>query len=140
MPVLLKGKEVDLTRKEQLNTLNNLNLPYNFIQSRIDQLNLKSEKIRNKLQSALVVYRRIVNSIYNKSRTRKNNCNVMGEIDKININLEKPEFVVEEKRNEIILYLMELKNSIHNLISKVDKDLYEYERKMFVYRNINKIN
>ncbi|WUR03648.1 nup54 domain-containing protein [Vairimorpha necatrix] len=54
MPVLLKGKEIELRRKNQLDTLSNLNMSYSFLQSRIDELKLKSERIRSKLQNSLI--------------------------------------------------------------------------------------
>ncbi|KAK6089311.1 hypothetical protein P3W45_001719 [Vairimorpha bombi] len=140
MPVLLKGTEIESRRKGQLDTMKNLKSSYNFIKHKIDDLKLKSERIRNKLQGTLVVYRRIVNNVYNKCRTRKNNCNMMEEIDKINVDVKKREYFVEDKKSEVIGYLVELKNNLHGLLGKIEEDLYEYERKMFVFKNINKLN
>lgn len=127
MPVLLKGTEIELRRKEQLDALKNLKSSYYFIQHKIDDLKLRSERIKNKLQGTLVVYRRIVNNVYNKSRTRKNNCNIMEEIDKINVDVKKQEYYIEDKKNEVIEYLVELKTNLHGLLSKIEDDLYEYE-------------
>ena len=139
MPILLKGKEIELRRYEQLNTVKNLEMSYKFLQNKIDQLKLNSDRIKNKLQSILVVYRKLVNNIYNKCRLRKCNCNLMEEIEKINTDISPEELIIDDKKNEVMLFLLKLKDNLCTLVSKIDEELYEYERKMLVFKNINKL-
>lgn len=49
MPVLLKGKEIEMRRNEQIETSKKLSLSYNFVQDKIDELKLKNEKISSRI-------------------------------------------------------------------------------------------
>lgn len=138
MPVLLKGKEIEQRRNEQIETTKKLTLSYNFIQDKIDELKLKKDKICSRIHNLVIVYRRIIKNIYNKYKIHNNNCNNIDEINKLNIEIKNEPLEVSCKKVEIVKYLFELKENLLNLLNNINDELYEHEKKLFIFQNINK--
>lgn len=86
----------------------------------------------------MIIYRKIIKSIYNKYRLQSNDCNIIDEINKLNIEIRNDPLQVFCKKVEIVKYLFELKDNLINLLNNINEELYEHEKKLFIYQNINK--
>lgn len=140
MPVILKGMEIEQRKKQQVEVASKVNGSYEYLQDKINMLKIRSEKLRSRINSCISLFRKIESNIYNKYRERKITSNLIDDVYKINTNIDgRNKLFVSDKKPEILDYLSSLKINLQNLLEKVNEQLYEYEKRTFVYNNINKI-
>ncbi|EOB12166.1 hypothetical protein NBO_508g0017 [Nosema bombycis CQ1] len=140
MPVILKGSEIEQRKKQQVEVASKINGSYDYLQDKVNMLRIRSEKIRSRINSCIALYRKIENNIYNKYREKKIETALMDEIYKLDTKIDgRSRLYVADKKDEILEYLLSLKNNLQDLLNKINDNLYEYEKRTFVYNNINKI-
>ncbi|KAF9762695.1 hypothetical protein NGRA_1819 [Nosema granulosis] len=140
MPVILKGVEIEQRKKQQVEVSSKINGSYEYLQDKINMLKIRAEKLRSRINGCTALFRKIESNIYNKYREKKIASGLIDDVYKINTKVEgRNKLYVSDKKPEILDYLLSLKMNLQSLLEKINENLYEYEKRTFVYNNINKI-
>jgi hypothetical protein len=124
MPVILNKPQIDKRKQLQNELIMNINDSKNGLLKKIDNLKVKRETLKNKLETLILKYRRACRQY------------LMGEpnenVYKLYLDsLEREKYVVSESKEELVKYLTEMHEKLVNFEKKIGEFLFSIERKRF---------